>query len=356
MLETALPKYIQLKNELQELIETGKLPANSLLPPENEMVSRFQVSRVTVRAALKELEAQGYISRERGRGTFVKELPKQQEPDSQTKEISLLSTTNLDNPFTTPFFTEFSKHLAKHNHEAVFRSIGNKPLIERLESIGLDHLRHNGLVLMDDICEDVADFIQLNKIPFTALGHVYNNLLSSVEGTQAEPIHWAVDHLVNHHKKNQIALIDGCPGYSYTDERYQAFKAATKKAGIWAPNLVVQKVENTPDSSYTTVNKWLEREFDFDAAICYSSSMTAALLQGIEKRGLNVPNDISLMVIEDLWLEPQLPYKLTKIQPAINNMAAAIAEIIVQQLDGGLITWNRKIDARIIMGESCGCQ
>lgn len=43
---------------------------NGKIPTENELAEMFNVSRVTVRAALKHLENQGILTRKRGRGTF----------------------------------------------------------------------------------------------------------------------------------------------------------------------------------------------------------------------------------------------------------------------------------------------
>lgn len=355
MLDSALPKYIQLKNELQKMIDCGDLPPNSLILPENEMTTRFQVSRVTVRAALKELESEGYISRERGRGTFVKEIIKPKQQASHVKEITVMCESDLSRPFTSQFFTELSNFMSQQQHDVVFRPIGSKPIIQRLQEIGINHLRDNGLVLINDIGEDVAAFIHLNKIPFVALGAVYQNLLASVEGTQATPVHWAVEHLLKQHGKKRLALFDGWPEHSFVDERLKAFEAACRQFGIWHEELVITQLTPHEESRMTTVTQWLEKNIDFDAALCYTSSTTSALLRGLETCRQRVPDTISLITIEDTWLDPQLNVKLTKIQPDIIGMAAAVADIIITQLTGTLITWNRKVDARIIIGESCGC-
>jgi DNA-binding GntR family transcriptional regulator len=52
-------------------IDSGKLSLGDRLPGELELVSRYQVSRFTVREALRILENRGFISRQRGKGTVV---------------------------------------------------------------------------------------------------------------------------------------------------------------------------------------------------------------------------------------------------------------------------------------------
>lgn len=51
--------------------EIRQLGANALLPSEDRLAERFQVSRVTLRGALDLLERRGLVSRMRGRGTTV---------------------------------------------------------------------------------------------------------------------------------------------------------------------------------------------------------------------------------------------------------------------------------------------
>ena len=69
----AVPLYRQLEERLRAEIESGHWPAGSRRPTENELVARSQVSRVTVRKALAELSACGYLERKSGKGTFVAE-------------------------------------------------------------------------------------------------------------------------------------------------------------------------------------------------------------------------------------------------------------------------------------------
>ncbi|MFJ7972750.1 GntR family transcriptional regulator [Psychrobacillus sp. NPDC096389] len=74
--QSGVPLYKQIKEilikELQEAAgETGR-PFST----EHELVERFRVSRAPVRQALKELANEGYVYRERAKGTFpVQEMP-----------------------------------------------------------------------------------------------------------------------------------------------------------------------------------------------------------------------------------------------------------------------------------------
>lgn len=61
-------------DELLDRIIAGDFPPGSSVPGELELSARHDVSRMTVREAMKTLEAQRILSVERGRGTFVNPL------------------------------------------------------------------------------------------------------------------------------------------------------------------------------------------------------------------------------------------------------------------------------------------
>ena len=62
--------YMQLKTQLME----GVWKAGEKLPSENELCATFGVSRVTVRAAIQQLEILGLVETQHGGGNFVREF------------------------------------------------------------------------------------------------------------------------------------------------------------------------------------------------------------------------------------------------------------------------------------------
>ncbi len=68
-----MPVYYQLKEALRKQIESGELNPHERLPSERELEESYDISRMTARRALSELEAEGYIYRRQGKGSFVAE-------------------------------------------------------------------------------------------------------------------------------------------------------------------------------------------------------------------------------------------------------------------------------------------
>lgn len=65
------PLYKKVVSILRDEIVRGEFPIGSLLPTEIELCARFNISRHTVREALRELRAQGLVTSRRGSGTTV---------------------------------------------------------------------------------------------------------------------------------------------------------------------------------------------------------------------------------------------------------------------------------------------
>jgi len=104
-----LPISYQLAQVLRGKIMRGDYPAGTQIAPEVQLASEYGVSVITVQRALRSLEEDRLISRHRGRGTFVLDLPSHLkaphipssiemmfsdvfDPDSETLERRLVPT------------------------------------------------------------------------------------------------------------------------------------------------------------------------------------------------------------------------------------------------------------------------
>jgi len=72
LLSGGQPRYLVLAQALADAIKAGRYPLNSLLPTEHELCKQFNVSRHTVREAIRRLNELGLISKQHGIGTRVK--------------------------------------------------------------------------------------------------------------------------------------------------------------------------------------------------------------------------------------------------------------------------------------------
>lgn len=86
------PLYVQIRADLLKAIDTGTLHPGDRAPSERELTQKYGVSRMTARHALTTLEAEGYLSRVPGSGTFVSQPKFEQKLNavtSFTEEVQL---------------------------------------------------------------------------------------------------------------------------------------------------------------------------------------------------------------------------------------------------------------------------
>ncbi len=67
------PLYVQIERQLRARLAQAR--PGDVVPAESALAAEFGVARMTVRAALNALEADGLIERVQGRGTFVRQQP-----------------------------------------------------------------------------------------------------------------------------------------------------------------------------------------------------------------------------------------------------------------------------------------
>lgn len=82
-----VPLYAQLVGILRDKLETNELTPGSKLPSERELCEIYDISRITVRHAISQAEAEGLVERVHGMGTFVAS-PKYEQSLSEVKSFA----------------------------------------------------------------------------------------------------------------------------------------------------------------------------------------------------------------------------------------------------------------------------
>jgi len=83
---TSLPRYLEIQRDLQARIASGQWVPGSRVPPEHELQTQYQCSRMTVNKALSALAKAGLIIRRRRSGSFVA-MPRSQETILNIQDI-----------------------------------------------------------------------------------------------------------------------------------------------------------------------------------------------------------------------------------------------------------------------------
>ncbi|MDA8334168.1 MAG: GntR family transcriptional regulator [Peptococcaceae bacterium] len=104
------PLYLQIHNQIRQMILCGSLPAGYRLPSERRLAGQLGVNRSTVTDAYRELEADGLVESRVGRGTTVKPPGEGKEEESPAgrplvwKHLFSRQCTRVTSPLISDIF------------------------------------------------------------------------------------------------------------------------------------------------------------------------------------------------------------------------------------------------------------
>ncbi|QHJ01305.1 UTRA domain-containing protein [Xylophilus rhododendri] len=138
--KTGLPLHHQLFVVLRDQILRGLYPPGAAIPNEARLCELFGVSRITVRRAVADLEAEGLLEKRHGHGTFVRhELPAQRpaatlgfidslRKQAQNTEVQVLELLTGPAPAVVALQLQLAVGEAAI-HAVRLRSAGGRPLM-----------------------------------------------------------------------------------------------------------------------------------------------------------------------------------------------------------------------------------
>lgn len=115
-----VPLHYQISDYLEDMLKRGELRCEERVPPEEELVTMFGVSRTTVRRSLEHLLEKGLVTRKQGKGTFwtdeARRLPREKLAGINKQIFNVSEKTSV---------RVLSKSMEKGNREAaLFLGVG----------------------------------------------------------------------------------------------------------------------------------------------------------------------------------------------------------------------------------------
>lgn len=119
-MNTIVPIYYQIKQDIKKSIVSGEFNPGDKIPSENDLSMKFNVSRLTLRQAISQLNQEGFLISKRGIGTFV------------TTNKDLIDSSCLEvSGFLNDLFYEVSK--VKTKEVKITRLMASRRIKEKLE-------------------------------------------------------------------------------------------------------------------------------------------------------------------------------------------------------------------------------
>lgn len=352
------PLYLQVKQNILQLIDRGELKDGDRLPPEIELARICNLSRGTVRMALSELAREGLVSRSPKRGSFLT-----LEKSDTSARIGVLSPLFVAQNSSFPDF--FQAELVSGIREGALKKGATLlflPNVQERWSANCRSFSDNPDVLLfliprksdiSLICE-----IERTKTPCIALSAAVGNNFNYVASANFKGSVQAMEYLFSLGHRRIGLVINSFKGFD-AQERYDGYRRALKNKSIPFEKELVRVVKEV-DST-----RWQKAAAKATAEILKTGKPTAIFAPGsnlalgakeaIEEAGLSIPEDISLVAFDDFYLASHMSPKLTTVAQSIWELGRIGAEKAVELVRGEIKPpLNVILDTQIIIRESAG--
>lgn len=212
--------------------------------------------------------------------------------------------------------------------------------------------RVDGIIVLTGRLTDAALKSVAKRVPTVVTGRsVKAPGLFSLNFENAEGGRLATRHLIDcGHRK--IAFISGDPGHPDATQRLMGYRTALEQAGIpFKLELVVQG-EYSEASGVQAVSTLMANRQKFTAIFAANDQMAIGAAHGLQRHGLRVPDDVSLVGFDDLPTSLYALPPLTTVHQPAYDMGRLAAEAVLQLLDGAKPTQTVP-PPRLIVRDSC---
>lgn len=333
-------KYNTIYSWVVDNIQDGSFPYNTKLPSEAKLCHQFQVSRQTVRNALKRLADAGYIRSVKGSGSYVS---KHTRPHS--RKIGVMFTT-ISGYICADIFNGLESELTAQGYSIQLELSHN--CVENETRFLQKMLQSNvsGLILEPSKSSFPSPNAQLYRkldgmgIPYVFVNGYYSNVPANAVVWDDENIAYKLTrHLIEsgHPKIGCFFRFDEMQG----GLRYLGYARALQDSGLNLDEQVICWYDINNESNFVTRNA-SSIEYTLDhivknctAMICYNDIIAGTIINKLRARGVVVPEQMTIVsfdnsdLVQFFGIEGFLSFNHPK-----HRIGRCAAELLLKQIRG----------------------
>lgn len=324
------PLYKKIKEVLEKEMEQGVYPVGGQLPTEKQLSEKYQVSRITAKRALTELERAGLIFRIQGKGSFVKEIPSSKLSYYPNKANKILFILPPAYDLSVGNFTEgLLPVMQEHQVEVVIEN-SNFFLNKTADALIKEY---NGLIYYaEDTLSyfDVLASLSLKGFPVVSLDKKEFELDFPTILSDNLAGGFSATHFLIQQKHSRIAYFYGNSLHLQSvRSRYLGYLKALEKAKLSFHSSSNQPTEITND----LIDYWLSH--NVTAIICENDIVAIKLMKRVKEKGVKIPNDISIIGFDNIQAAHYVEPALTTIAQNFKQIGTLSALTLLKWIQSG---------------------
>lgn len=205
------------------------------------------------------------------------------------------------------------------------------------------------ITLLKPVKDLIEEFYRIH-VPCVAIGLPMDTDGCWVDGTSIDmdyAMESAVGHLVELGHKDIAFIASFRPDFKGF-ERIDGIKNAFKRHDIPfnEKKVIVRRFSgNYFDDGVCAIDEILSKNEKITAVICHNDLVATGVMQKLYKSKVYVPNDMSVISIDNTWLSTALPITLTSIDQQKKKNAQIVTQILFDRLNNEF--WNSPQQVRI---------
>lgn len=355
-------RYHFIRDAIREEIEGHRFASGERLPSDAELATRFDVSRLTVIRALRELETAGLVQRRAGAGTFVRVSV-----GPATRVFGLLMPDLGDGEVFEPICQGIVRAGETLHHRLLW---GGAP------ASGQDKEQRAEELCRYFISRKVAG-VFFAPVELTTNQDIVNQRLAESLTAAGIPI-VLIDRCVRRYPERSrhdlVAIDNRRAGYRMTahliqagcrrivfayrhgsaptvDARMTGYRDALWRHGIEADPALSFETDGTDMEAagrmMTTVRP--------DGIVCANDLTAAKLMHALLQLGFHVPKDVRMVGINDVKYASFLPVPLTTLHQPCQQLGAQAMAVMLDRLEKpDTAARDVLLDCELIVRQSCG--
>lgn len=344
----------RVKENLKARILRNEFSTEKRFPSERKLSKEYSASRITVRHAISELVAEGYLFRIPFKGTYISK-------DISKQTIQVIVNPPLNISFFADILEGIEKAVSKDGNKLLLKCTDAKAEIERryLEKIREEKL--DGLVIISgvnslsnvDLIKEVSHILPVVVVDIY-LGEVEADYITSDDEKGG---YLATKHLIELGSR-KILHLAGPQQHSTAKGRLNGYKKALEEFGIDFNEDMVRYSDWSIESGYYEAKKFLINN-RVDGIFASNDEIAVGAFKAMRELGLIIPSDISIVGYGNLTIGRYLEVPLTTVDQKPEKIGAEAYRVLMERLKGERNSHTLKkitMDVELIIRESCGIQ
>ena len=285
---------------------------------------------------------------------------------SQRSNIVGVMVFNITDPFCTPILRGIENSLYQSNYLSLLADAHNEPhRFERYLEMLLDRRVEALIVVANWLVTDIKLLADLTEkqVPTVIAGRAFEaESVSTVSVDNEGGASMALEHLYRLGHRD-IAFLRGPKNLASSGQRWKGIRSFAQSAGLRLDSKRIAELPESldPNSSFEAgshlTSELLRHEKPFTALMAYDDVTALGALRALNKKGLRVPEDCSVIGFDDVAQASLSVPSLTTVRQPMEAMGSMSVGIILDAIQSvsqkrDLPVVRRRIPAEIVVRES----